>query len=123
MKPVVGQKTLLASEARTATTASSDQQNTEHNGVTVIIDVSAVAATPSVVFTIQGKNELTGTYYDLLSSAAVTATGVTRLRVHPALTVAANAAASDLLPSIWRVNAVHGDADSITYSVQAILHP
>jgi hypothetical protein len=119
MKPVVGQKTLLASEARTATTASSDQ----HNGVTVIIDVSAVAATPSVVFTIQGKNELTGTYYDLLSSAAVTATGVTRLRVHPALTVAANAAASDLLPSIWRVNAVHGDADSITYSVQAILHP
>lgn len=52
--------TLLASAARTATVATADQPNPECRGVHVIIDVTAVTSTPSVVATIQGKDEVTG---------------------------------------------------------------
>jgi hypothetical protein len=115
------QKTLLASAARTATVNTADQRNRQHIGVRVHIDVTAIAATPSVVFTVQGKDTITGDYYTLLASAAVTATGDTFLLVYPTVTAVANAAANNVLPASWRVACVHGDADSITYTVTAEL--
>lgn len=112
-------RTLLASAARTATVATADQSNTEHRGVHVIIDVTAASATPSVVATIQGKDELSGQYYTILASAAITGTETRVLRVFPGATAATNLVANDVLPSTWRVNLVHADTDSITYSVAA----
>lgn len=81
------------------------------------INVTAVSATPSVVFTIKGQDPISGASYDILASAAITATGLTVLRVHPALTAAANTVAKDMLPAAVAVTATHADADSITYSV------
>lgn len=110
--------TVLASAARTATVASADQYNPDGwRGLHLVIDATAITATPSVVFTIQGKDPVSGQYYTILASAAVTAVSTTVLRVFPGATAAANTVANDTLPAIWRVNAVHGDADSITYSV------
>lgn len=111
--------TLLASAARTATVATGDQSNNNHRGAVIIIDVTASAATPSVVATVQDKDELSGQYYTILASAAITGTGTTVLRVYPGLTAATNTVANDVLPSTWRVNLVHADTDSITYSVAA----
>ena len=65
--------TLLASAARTASINSSDITNVNHRGVTVVIEATAATLTPSVVFTIQGKDAVSGVYYTLLASAAVTA--------------------------------------------------
>lgn len=113
--------TLLASAARTATVSSVDQTNYNCRGVVIFIDVTAIAATPSVTFTIEGKSSLSAEYYTILTSAAVVATGNTVLRAYPGLTAAANTVANDVLPRIWRVTATHGDADSITYSVSANL--
>jgi uncharacterized hydantoinase/oxoprolinase family protein len=117
--------TLFASAARTATVNSADKWNHSHRGIRLIIDVTAVTATPSVVFTLQGKNTLPGSadYYTVLASAAVTATGETVMTVYPGITVAANVSASTVLPPLWRVNAAHGDADSITYSCRYELIP
>ena len=112
---------LLPSAARTATVASRDITNNFASGLHLVIDVTSVTATPSVVFTIQGKDALSEKYYTILASAAITTTGTTVLKVFPAATAAANAAANDILPTTFRVNAVHGDADSITYSVAASL--
>ena len=112
-------RALLASAARTATVATSDQSNTGHRGVVVIIDVTAIASSPSVVATIQGKDEVSGKYYTILASAAIEATGTTVLRVFPGATNASNLVANDVLPSTWRVNLVHADTDSITYTVAA----
>lgn len=114
--------TVFASAARTATEASADFVNADgYRGLHLIIDCTAVTATPSVVFTIQGFSGLGSDYYTILASAAITGTGTTVLRVFPAATAAANTVANDTLPSVWRVNAVHGDSDSITYSVNASL--
>lgn len=122
MAPVI-EKTLLASAARTATTNTDDQENWGFKGCHVVIDVTAAAATPSVVFTIQGKDSVSGNYYTILASSAITGTGTTVLKVYPGITAAANASVSDVLPGTWRINATHADSDSITYSVSVALVP
>lgn len=110
-----------ASAARTASIDSSDFRNRHHRGVRVHINATASAATPSVVFTIQGKDAINGEYYDLLASAAVTGAGDTYLLVYPGATTAANLVANLALPPTWRVKAVAADADSLTYEVTAEL--
>ena len=111
--------TILSSAARTATNQSADFTNYNGRGLHLVIDATAIAATPSVVFTIQGKDAISGKYYTILTSAAVTAVSTTILRVFPGATAAANTVANDILPRVWRIDATHGDADSITYSVGA----
>ena len=119
-QPVNREITVFSSTPRTATENSADLSNPYARGVVLVIDVTAVTATPSVVFTVKGKSTL-GTDYTILTSAAITATGQTVLRIYPGLTASANVTASDVLPATWRVEAAHGDTDSITYSVSANL--
>jgi hypothetical protein len=111
--------TVLASAARTATNNSADFTNYNGRGLHVVIDATAASATPSVVATIQGKDELSGKYYTILASAAITGISTTILKVYPGITAAANLSVSDILPRTWRVSVAHGDADSITYSIGA----
>lgn len=115
------QFTILGSAARTATPTVDTFRVGRPGGLLVFIDVTAASATPSVVFTIQGVDELTGATYDVLASVAVTGIGETRLHVHPAITAAANVKADELVPTTIGLTAVHADADSITYSVTGML--
>lgn len=112
---------LLASSARTATVNSSDQNNYNWRGAHIIINVTSITATPSVVPTIEGRDPISGTYYTLLTGVAITATGLTVLKIYPGITALANGSTNDILPRYWRVTMTHGDADSITYSVAAML--
>lgn len=109
--------TALASLARTATTNSADLTNGNGKGGHIVLDVTATAVSPSVTLKIQGKDVVSGKYYDILESAAVTAIGTTVIKVHPGLTVAANSVANDIIPHTWRVVVTHSNTDSIQYSV------
>lgn len=106
---------VFASAARTAT--SSVTMSTQCLGGAFIINVTASAATPSVVFTIAGVDPGSDSAYTILASVAITGAGQTVLRIHPDLTAAANTIAKDFLPQNLKVTATHADADSITYSV------
>jgi len=110
---------LYASEARTASVTSSDKRNLGHRGIRVVIDVTAVSATPSVTPKIEGKTA-TGIYYTLFEGAAITGTGKTEILVFPGYTVTE---ANKFLPLVWRLVLTHADADSITYSVDYDLMP
>lgn len=109
---------IFASAARTATTSATII--TGSCAGLFFINVTATSATPSVVFTIDGQDPISGAAYNILTSAAITATGLTVLRVHPALSAAANTIAKDMLPAAVKVTATHADSDSITYSVSFI---
>lgn len=118
------ESTIYSSAARTGTPTAVTQTNSAgYRGVVVVIDCTASADTPSVVFTIQGYSTLGNDWYTILASAAVTGAETRILRVFPGATAAANTVANDWLPLSWRVDATHADADSITYSVNAILLP
>lgn len=110
---------LFASAARTATPTPATAAIRSAQGL-FFINVTAVSATPSVVFTISGVSPNGSTLYTILASAAITGTGLTVLRVSPHLTAAANTIAKDILPAAISVAAVHGDADSITYSLHFV---
>ena len=109
---------IFASAARTAT-SSATIVSAQASGV-FYINVTAVSATPSVVFTIAGVDPISSATYTILASAAITGTGLTVLRVSPHLTAAANMIAQDLLPQALNITATHADADSITYSMSYI---
>lgn len=110
--------TALASAARTASVNSATFETPWGvRGVRVYINATASAATPSVVFTIADLDPVSGTSNAILASAAITGAGLTVLTVYPGMTVAANLVASVALPKRWRVQAVAGDSDSLTYSV------
>ena len=71
----------------------------------------------AALFTILSVDPFSGTTRTILASAAVTGTGDTFLRVSPSIAASANAVAQDVIPAFFTITAVHGDADSITYSV------
>jgi len=113
-------ETVLASAARTVTTASADLTNYNQRGVHVAVDVT-VAGTSTLTVTIQGKDPVSGNYYDLLIGTAIAAAGLVILKLYPGIGTLAGGAASDILPRIWRVNCAKGDASAWTYSVGANL--
>lgn len=82
----------------------------------LIIDVTAITATPSVVVTIRAVDRVSGKKVDILASAAIVGVGTTTLRVGPGLTAAANVVANDFMPTDIEIDFAHADADSITYS-------
>lgn len=118
--PVTG--TVAALAART-TAQDWFLDNEDGQGLIVIINVTAKGAAPSVVFTIRGYDPASDTVYDLLSSAAVVNVGQTVLQISPSLAVVANSRANTLVPEQIVLHAAVGNADSLTYSVGAVLTP
>jgi hypothetical protein len=117
---------VYASAARTATPTAATVPVGHYSALHLVIDVTAAAATPSVVCTVDGYDPVSGKYYNLLTSAALTESGApyTRvLKIGRGLPVTANLSANDVLPSTLRVTMTHADGDSITYSVAATLIP
>jgi hypothetical protein len=108
----------FSSAARTASSNSADlTRPTGARGVRVWIVETAHASSPSVVFTITAKDPASGAYSTLLASVAVTGEGTTTLTIYPTLTGSANVIAQMAMPKTWRIEAAHGNANSITYSV------
>ncbi len=105
--------------ARTATPAAGTIACASAEGL-FFINVTAVTSSPSVVFTILGVSPNGSAEYTILASAAITGTGLTVLRVSRQLTAAANTIAKDMLPAAIKVTAVHGNANSITYSMHFV---
>lgn len=115
------EETILANAARTATENSADFVNFNAKGLHAIINVTALSASPSIVATIQGKDPISGTYYDILEGLPITTTGINILKVYPGISAFVNQSASDILPRIYRVRMVHANGNSITYSVAGAL--
>lgn len=109
--------TLLASAARTTTQTSADLTNYNARGIQVTLDMTNVAASPSVTLTINGKDPASGKYYLLLSGAAVTTAVTNTYTVYPGATVAANVSASNVLPYTFQIVVTANNANSGTYSV------
>jgi hypothetical protein len=121
----VGPFPILASAARTVTpdTKEFEAAGVRYSGLYVVIDVTAVTLTPSVTVKISGVDRISGKLFDILTSAAITATGTTTLHVGPGITAAANTQEDQHVPPIFRITSTHGDADSITYSIAGMLCP
>lgn len=85
----------------------------------VIIDLPAQAGTFDLTASIEAYDFGSATWYLILAGANITAGGTRqRLKVSSSVADVVNASANDVLPYMWRVNIVHGDATAVTYSVE-----
>lgn len=108
---------LSAQAAGTVTTGDLDMR--QCIGCLIFINVTAV--TGSLTVTLQGKDETSGTYYNIIASPAIAATGMTVLRVYPGLTAAANATVNDVTPVTCRLSSVVATGPATaTVSIQLI---
>ena len=112
---------VFASEARTATPDPEVISTQGAAALYVIVEVTALAATPSVTFAFNLYDPVTETAVNLLTYAAVTTVSSNIYKISPALTAAANLVAAEHVPQNVQVVPTHGDADSITYQVSAQL--
>lgn len=87
--------------------------NHGHRGITVTLSTTAIG-TGSVTVVIEGKDRASGTYWTILSGAAVITNTVNRYWVFPGATVTANVSANDTLPEIYRVRLVANNANAVT---------
>lgn len=111
---------ILPSAARTATVVSPVLSAEQVLSSIFIVNITATSATPSVILSIEGKDPLSGSFYNIIDSAAITITGTATIQVGHNIIAAANLAANEMLPAEFRVTATHGDADSITYSLSVV---
>lgn len=101
---------------------SPDLNNYNYSAVLLVVDITGFTGGTNATFTIQGKDFVSGKYFDILSSAAKTATGTFTLSVCPEIAVVSNSTASAILPKQWRVKvAKTGTFTNLTYSVSATL--
>lgn len=111
------------SAAGVGTTNGADQANVNARGVQVVVDITAISGTaPTLTVKLQGKDAASGKYYDLLTSAALSATGTTLLTLYPGAAATANVSSPQVLPATWRViGTVGGTTPAVTATVGASL--
>lgn len=119
----VVQQTVFPSLARTATPTAVQFTQKAHRGLRLTIDVTAATSTPSTVFTVSSVDPLSGAKTALLASAAIVGVGTTVLFIYPGSAAAANAVADKPLSGTIEVTAVHGNANSQTYTCAAEFLP
>jgi hypothetical protein len=113
---LIGDGALNIPAGATTTQTGPDMTSPAARGLKVIVNVTN-AGTGSITVTIQGKDKGSGSYYPILTSAAIVANGQTVLSVYPGAAVTANVSANDALPATWRVLVTANNANAITYTV------
>lgn len=115
--PVADLGTILTASGATTAQVSTDIPNGNFRATKVALNLTAV--TTSVVLVIQGKDSVSGLYYPILTSTAVSATGLTIYTVLPAGPVSANSYVNDFIPAWWRVTVTPTGA--ATFTVGAVV--
>jgi hypothetical protein len=115
--------TLLASAARTATTATADQTNTNWRGVILFLNITVASGTGGLQPTIQMKDSISGNYRNLVTApTAIIATGQYVFHYYPGVNstnLSQQQVGALQLPRVWRINMTAGDSSSYTYSLSA----
>lgn len=117
----------LAMAARTTQTNTADIIAPTYRGIVIYLHVSAASGTGGLTLRIQGKDEFTGAYVTL----ATVSTAVTLVSVNSFIFgggggssgASSPALVGGILPDVFRIIVLHGDASSYTYAVSYTLVP
>lgn len=88
-----------------ATLVSADQSGYNVSRVTCVYKATAQSGTPSTTINLQNKDRASGSYYTLISSAAITNSTTTGLTAGAGVASTANVSAALPLAANWRVTA------------------
>ena len=115
----------LTSATRTSDVVSADQTGLYLSGVRVVCAVSAASGTGGLQIKIQGKELVSGTYYDIASTNSLTTTGITIAMAGTGIwnqNPSANLVAANFyMPYTWRIVIKHNDASNYTYTCSYVV--
>lgn len=118
--PFPSNTTILASAARTTAQSENFENILPGARLALVINVTVLTAGASITPKIRMRDPIVPTeFVDLITGAAIVATGRTVLRVGPGLTAAANLVVNDLVPALLNFSMAVADTKSVTYSVAA----
>ena len=109
--------------ARTAETNSADQTNYNGQALIIIVDISVDPAAASITPELQIKDSISGNYFTVWTAAvALTGVGTYAYLFAPGGAAGSYTEAVNLLVGrTWRFQMNVADADSMTYSVSAVV--
>lgn len=116
-----------AGTTKTGDANHSDIRNQGYDQLLVLINVESLDtadADETYEFKVQGKDPVSGTYYDILTTGDISSdgTGLQRLEIAAGISSSANAKGSNIVPETFRIALVTGGTTpSITYSVHVEL--
>lgn len=113
---------IYSSAARTATPAAVEVNTRRFKTLVLVLDVTAIVTAPSITVAIDRKDNLSGKYINILTSAAITTVSTNTLRVGTGLPATANVSANEPLANVLRITVTHANGNSITYSCSAHLN-
>jgi len=113
---------IYISAARTATPTAVEVNTRRFRSMVIVLDATAITSTPSVTIALDRKDNASGKYINILTSAAIATVSTNTIRIGLGLPVTANVSANEPLPNVVRVTITHGNANSITYTVSAHLN-
>lgn len=113
---------LYASAARTATPTAIEVNTRRFRSLVLVLDATVHATSAAVTVTVARKDNTSGKYVDILTSASITAVSTNTIRVGLGLPVTANVSANEPLPNVIRITVTHGNANPVTYTVSAHLN-
>ena len=99
------------------TITSLDLDNPYYLGVDLVLDATASGTGGGLTLYVDGKDNTSGKYYNLIQSTTLIGNGTIVVKIWPGLTAVTNQVANDHLPRTWRVRIIHGNSDPMTYSV------
>lgn len=99
--------------------------NPQHRGLTLFVNITAAGGTtPSITFTINAVDPMSGALVPMLVGQAITAPGEQMLQIYPGIAVTANGSANAVLPSQFRITwAITGTTPSISGTITPVLQP
>jgi hypothetical protein len=109
VQTTAGSQTLVTMTAQGAGTQDSpDFTNSAWRGVVVFVNISAVTGTVSVVPVVQGRDPVSGVYYDICVGTARTGTGLFTVSTYPSAVASGGVICNAILPVTWRIEMRHG---------------
>lgn len=123
MEQIDANQSFVTLTAASASGHTSDIQNVNARGLKVVVDITAISGTSAkLTVTVKAKDQLSGKYYTILTSADLDSTGTTVLTVYPGLTAVSNVTVSDVLPATYQISyVIAGTGPSVTATIGGCL--
>lgn len=106
----------LISGTQSTTQESSIIKNYNHRGGHFFIEITNIETDATITPLIQGIDLDSGETYEILIGPVLNTVGIYILKVYPGIGQIPNGSASDILPNAFKLRAVYGGTDDITYS-------
>lgn len=113
---------IYSSVARTASPTAVEVNTRRTKTLVVVLDATVHATSAALTITVDRKDNASGKYINILTSASITTVSTNTIRVALGAPVTANVSANEPLPNTLRIGVTHGNANPVTYTVSAHLN-